>query len=100
MSDNTLFPPLQAARVFRGRDPFQEPDWGVPFKATTLRRVSFKAEMLSFSIILDHSKPAAAQTTKWSVLVLLFDYFAPKAAQMVHRVPCGHYFGPKATLMF
>ena len=44
--------------------------------------------MLSFSIILDHSKPAAAQTTKWSVLVLLFDYFAPKAAQMVQMVPC------------
>ena len=30
----------------------------------------------------------------------LFGYFAPNAAQMVHRVPCGHYFGPKATLIF
>ena len=29
----------------------------------------------------------------------LFGYFAPNAAQIVHRVPCGHYFGQKATLI-
>ena len=61
---------------------------GVPFKVTTLRRGSFKAKMLSFRIILNHFKPKAAQTTKWSVVAQRLSHFVPKAAQMVHMMSC------------
>ena len=63
----------------------------VPFKVATLWRGSFKAQMLSFRIILDHFKPKAAQTTKWSVVVQRLNYFVPKAI-MVHMVPCTQMF--------
>ena len=73
---------------------------GAPFKATTHRRVSFKAKMLGFGAILDNFGPKAAQILQIVSFGIILDYFGPKVTQILQMISFGtilDHFGSKVA---